>query len=120
MAAPKRPSLTNLAVQKPAAAAAPAEPPASNTAPADPAPRAATTRKPVPRRSHPDVKTVQVRINRRGWAALRRLADEKDEDGVSLESLMVEALNDVLLKHGQPPIVERRTGKHGTEGPEGE
>lgn len=120
MAAPKRPSLTNLAVQKPApaTAVAPAEPTASSPGPAAPAAPPPAPRAPVPRRSPPDMKTVQVRINRRGWAALRRVAD--DHEGMTLESLMVEALNDVLLKYGQPPIVERRTGERGTEGREEE
>lgn len=121
MAAPKRPSLTNLAVQKPVpvAASAPlAEPTASSPAPAAPAAALAAPRTPVPRRSPQDMKTVQVRINRRGWATLRRVAD--DHEGMTLESLMVEALNDVLLKYGQPPIVERRAGERGTEGREEE
>ncbi|TGD93753.1 hypothetical protein EU555_33200 [Methylobacterium nonmethylotrophicum] len=56
---------------------------------------------------------MQVRINKRGWSTLRNLASDRD---MPLEALMVEALNDVLLKHGQPPIVERRTGERGTEG----
>lgn len=121
MAAPKRPSLSHLAVQKPAPAAAAVAAPEAAGAEVSAAPTltnsAATPRSPVPRRSPPDMKTVQVRINKRGWSALRNLASERD---LSLEALMVEALNDVLLKHQQPPIVERRTGERGTEGAEGE
>lgn len=120
MAPPKRPSLSHLAVQKPtpaAAAAAPAGQTASSPVPDAPAAAPAAPRTPVPRRSPQDMKTVQVRINRRGWSALRRLAEDNE---TVLEALMVEALNDVLLKYQQPPIVERRVGKRGTEGTEEE
>lgn len=118
MAAPKRPTLTHLAVPK-------AVPPAPQVE-AAPAPSAEAVpqvapvggkRVPTPRRAPQDMKTVQVRINKRGWMALRNLASDRD---LSLEALMVEALNDALLKHQQPPIVERRTGERGTEGIEAE
>lgn len=114
MAAPKRPSLTNLAVPKPTPAAAvqPAEPTTLSSTPTATAAVPAVPRTPVPRRSPPDMKTVQVRINRRGWSELRRLAEDNE---TVLEALMVEALNDVLLKYQKPPIVERRVGKRGTE-----
>lgn len=120
MAAPKRPTLTHLAVPKapppaPHVEAAPAPAPS-----AEAMPQAAQTggkRVPTPRRAPQDMKTVQVRINKRGWMALRNLASDRD---LSLEALMVEALNDALLKHQQPPIVERRTGERGTEGIEAE
>ena len=109
---PKRPSLVHLAVPKADAATAQAE-----TQPATPEPTPpqakASPRVPTPRRSPQDLKTVQVRINKRGWMALRNLASDRD---LSLEALMVEALNDALLKHQQPPIVERRAGERGTEG----
>ena len=116
MVAPKRPTLTHLAVPKtvPAALQIEAASPAAETAPA---PISASPRVPTPRRAPQDMKTVQVRINKRGWMALRNLASDRD---LSLEALMVEALNDALLKHSQPPIVERRTGERGTEGAESE
>lgn len=52
-----------------------------------------------------DIKTMQVRVNRSGWIEMTRLAQDLD---IALESLMVEAFNDVLLKHRKPPLVERR------------
>lgn len=120
MAAPKRPTLTHLAVPK-AAQPAPQVEAASVPAPTAEAPTQAASsaakRVPTPRRAPQDMKTVQVRINKRGWMALRNLASDRD---LSLEALMVEALNDALLKHQQPPIVERRAGERGTEGIEAE
>ena len=111
MAAPKRPTLTHLAVPKaaqpaPQVEAAPAQAQPVEATPQAPAP--AGKRVPTPRRAPQDMKTVQVRINKRGWMALRNLASDRD---LSLEALMVEALNDVLLKYQQLPIVERRTGE---------
>ena len=67
---------------------------------------------PTPRRALPDMKTVQVRINKQGWKTLRDLAADNE---TSLEALMVEALNDVLLKNQRPPIVQRRMGERGSE-----
>lgn len=75
----------------------------------EPAP---TPKDPSPRRAAPDLKTVQVRINKQGWKALRDLAADNE---TSLEALMVEALNDVLLKNQRPPIVQRRMGERGNE-----
>jgi len=120
MAAPKRPTLTHLAVPKAAPPAPQIEAAAAPAPSAEPPPEAAPAggkRVPTPRRAPQDMKTVQVRINKRGWMTLRNLASDRD---LSLEALMVEALNDALLKHQQPPIVERRTGERGTEGIETE
>lgn len=91
MAAPKRPSLSNLVERKPAA-----EPEARAEASPDRAPPA-----PAPT----DIKTMQVRVSRAGWLEMTRLAQDLD---VPLEALMCEAFNDVLTKHGKPPVVERR------------
>ncbi|WP_238232475.1 hypothetical protein [Methylobacterium thuringiense] len=52
-----------------------------------------------------DLKTMQVRVNRAGWLEMTRLAQDRD---MPLETLMVEAFNDVLTKHQKPPVVERR------------
>lgn len=100
MAAPKRPTLSSIIEPKskppepqPAASA---EPPAG----AEPvAPDAIPTAGPA------DLKTMQVRVNRAGWLEMSRLAQDRD---VPLETLMVEAFNDVLTKHRKPPVVERR------------
>lgn len=119
MAAPKRPTLTHLAVPKATQPAIQVEAAPTATPSAEARPQAAPggKRVPTPRRAPQDMKTVQVRINKRGWMALRNLASDRD---LSLEALMVEALNDALLKHQQPPIVERRAGERGTEGIEAE
>ena len=52
-----------------------------------------------------DLKTMQVRVNRAGWVEMSRLAQDLD---IPLERLMVDAFNDVLVKHRKPPVVERR------------
>lgn len=112
MSKPARGSLASMAVPK-----AVAPPPASTPAVAVSAAEAsqetvAQPAGPAPRRAPADMKTVQVRINKQGWRALRDLASDND---TSLEALMVEALNDVLLKNQKPPIVQRRVGERGLE-----
>ena len=91
MAAPKRPSLSNLVERKPAPEPERQDDAAPERAPPAPAPT--------------DIKTMQVRVSRAGWLEMTRLAQDLD---VPLEGLMVEAFNDVLVKHGKPPVVERR------------
>ena len=100
MAAPKRPTLSSIVEPKsrpleavPAARTEP--PPAAEPASADPIPTAGPA----------DLKTMQVRVNRAGWLEMSRLAQDRD---MPLETLMVEAFNDVLTKHRKPPVVERR------------
>lgn len=92
MAAPKRPSLSNLVEKK-------AEPPAPPAAVSQAEAPAVKSSGPV------DLKTMQVRVNRSGWLEMSRLAQDLD---IPLEELMVEAFNDVLTKHKKPPVVERR------------
>ena len=48
-------------------------------------------------------KTVLVRMNAEGWRALKMLAVEKD---TTVNALAVEALNDLLKKHGKRSIVK--------------
>lgn len=98
MAAPKRPNLMGLVESK-----------------ARPDPVAATQTQPEVEQDSPqadppaagpsDLKTMQVRVNRAGWLEMSRLAQDRD---MPLETLMVEAFNDVLSKHRKPPVVERR------------
>ncbi|MCJ2109995.1 hypothetical protein MKK64_01995 [Methylobacterium sp. E-025] len=107
----RRGSLASMAVPK----AITAPEPETAQAPAESPKGAPSPKSPTPRRAPGDVKTVQARINKQGWKALRDLAADRE---VSLEALMVDALNDHLLKHKQPPIVQRRTGERGTEGGE--
>lgn len=96
MATPKRPNLMGL-VESKARPAEPAEPqgqPAQSHEDAEP-----------PSAGPSDLKTMQVRVNRAGWLEMSRLAQDRD---MPLETLMVEAFNDVLTKHRKPPVVERR------------
>ena len=115
MSKPARGSLASMAVPK-AVASPPAQVQADTSAaplPSNDAAREAPKPiAPVPRRVAADLKTVQVRINKLGWRALRDLASDND---TSLEALMVEALNDLLLKNQKPPIVQRRVGERGQE-----
>lgn len=110
MSKPARGSLASMAVPK----AVPASPSPAAVAPATEPQRerASPPAAAAPRRAAGDMKTVQVRINKAGWRALRDLASDND---TSLEALMVEALNDVLLKNQRPPIVQRRVGERGQE-----
>jgi hypothetical protein len=48
-------------------------------------------------------KTVLVRTNAEGWRALKMLAVEND---TTVNALAVEALNDLLKKHGKRSIVK--------------
>ncbi len=79
------------------------EPPASPKP--ETAPEAADPKVEAPQASAADLKTMQVRVNRAGWLEMSRLAQDLD---IPLETLMVEAFNDVLTKHRKPPVVERR------------
>lgn len=99
MAAPKRPTLSSIVEPK----SRPPEP--ASAAPADA--RIATEAPAVepPQAGPADLKTMQVRVNRAGWLEMSRLAQDRD---IPLETLMVEAFNDVLTKHQKPPVVERR------------
>ena len=96
MAGPVRPKLNSFVEKK-------APPPAAAAAElAD----AESTREAEPPAAPPsDLKTMQVRVNRAGWVEMSRLAQDLD---IPLERLMVDAFNDVLVKHRKPPVVERR------------
>ncbi|MCJ2086240.1 hypothetical protein MKK88_09560 [Methylobacterium sp. E-005] len=110
MSKPARGSLASMAVPK--AVSSSAAPAVSTPAAEAPRQEASQPAEPTPRRAPVDMKTVQVRINKAGWKALRDLGDDNDK---SLEALMVEALNDVLLKYKKPPVVQRRVGERGQE-----
>jgi hypothetical protein len=49
-----------------------------------------------------DVRGLLIRVNAAGLRALRQLALDQDR---TLQSVGIEALNDVLRKHGAKPIV---------------
>ena len=55
------------------------------------------------RRTPAAFKGVLVRINEAGWRSLKILAAEQ---GSTLNALAVEALNDLLQKHGKKACVE--------------
>ena len=100
MAAPKRPTLSSIVEPKGrprelAPTPRVEQPPATEAADIDTIPTAGPA----------DLKTMQVRVNRAGWLEMSRLAQDRD---MPLETLMVEAFNDVLTKHRKPPVVERR------------
>jgi hypothetical protein len=50
-----------------------------------------------------EIKGIMTRVNPEGWRALRMLALDL---GVPLQSLCVEAFNDLLRKHRRPAVVE--------------
>lgn len=100
-----RPSLTSLSdrlAPKAAAARPPAEPTAAAAAePQDPEPAA-----PPLAEGPRDLKTMMCRVNRAGWQEMSRLSIELDRN---LEDLLIEACNDLLVKNGHPPVIEKRS-----------
>lgn len=52
-----------------------------------------------------DYKTAMMRINRVGWQELSFLSTTLDRP---LEELLVEAANDLLVKYGKSPVIEKR------------
>lgn len=71
--------------------AAPAAP-AAHRAPESDAPR--------------DFKTMMCRVNRAGWQEMSRLAIDRDRN---LEDLIIEACNDLLVREGFSPVIEKRS-----------
>ncbi|AWB26188.1 hypothetical protein DA075_35550 (plasmid) [Methylobacterium currus] len=91
---PTRAALTSLVEPKATpAAAAPAQAEMGEQVAAKPAPGPS------------DLKTMQVRVNRAGWVEFSRLAQDLD---ITLEQLMVDAMNEALRRNGKPPVMERR------------
>ncbi len=57
---------------------------------------------PARRKSQPDGrKGILVRARPEAWKALKQVALDGE---TTLQDLMIEAINDVLQKHGKPPI----------------
>lgn len=100
MAKPARGTLTSLV--EPKASPAPLAPLAPLAAEAE-GQDATAAEKPAPGPS--DLKTMQVRVNRAGWIEYSRLAQDLD---ITLEQLMVDAMNETLRRNGRPPVMERR------------
>lgn len=65
-----------------------------------------------PRDAARDYKTVMARINRNGWAELRRLSIDLDKPA---EDLLIEALNELLARHNRPALIEKRRASDSTD-----
>jgi antitoxin-like ribbon-helix-helix protein len=65
--------------------------------------RSARARRSLPKSAEREFRGLLVRVNPAGLKELRRLAVDTDR---TLQSLAVEALNDVLTKNGRWPIIE--------------
>jgi hypothetical protein len=92
----KRPSLADLATKKP-----------TQEQRAEPAPERAT--EDAPRRgAQPDGrKGILIRVAPEGWRQLRDLAAELTLDTgqqVTMQSLITDAINDLLKQHKRPPV----------------
>lgn len=60
------------------------------------------------------IKTILLRISEPGWRELRLLSMDT---GKPVDSLLIEAANDLLARHGRPAVVEKRLPrKPGGEG----
>lgn len=110
MSKPPRPSLSSLsdrlapksaaATQRPASAEETGEarqeredaPASAQRASADAGPR--------------DYKTMMARVNRAGWQEMSRLAIDRDRN---LEDIIIEACNDLLVREGFSPVIEKRS-----------
>ena len=53
-----------------------------------------------------DFKTMMCRVNRAGWQEMSRLAIDVDRN---LEDLLIEACNDLLVRKGYSPVIEKRS-----------
>lgn len=112
MARRSRPSLTSL-TPRPQDPRPEARPQEARPQVADPRPLPLSTTPPRPepaRGASGGPRLMQLWVNAPGFAELSRLAEER---GVPVEALGVEALNDLLIKHRRPPVVEGKTARPG-------
>lgn len=110
MSKPPRASLSSLsdrlAPKSAAAAARPASADETVGTQQEQAPAAASsTRRPAPEGPR-DYKTMMCRVNRAGWQEMSRLAIDRDRN---LEDLIIEACNDLLVREGFSPVIEKRS-----------
>jgi hypothetical protein len=98
MSKPPRPSLSGRSSAKSAAT----EPPAA--AGTDDQAEAASA--PAPADALRDFKTMMCRVNRAGWREMSRLAIDRDR---TLEDLIIEACNALLVREGLSPVIEKRS-----------
>ena len=92
----KRTSLSNLGDRIMKKGAAPQEP--------EPAPGPDETihEMPTPKAGKKEVrKGILVRARPEAWKALKQVALDRE---ITLQDLMIEAINDALVKHGKPPV----------------
>lgn len=102
MSKPPRPSLSGLSSRlAPKSAAAP--PAAGETVDQAEAPPVAGN---APAAGPRDFKTMMCRVNRAGWQEMSRLAIEQDRN---LEDLIIEACNELLVREGFSPVIEKRS-----------
>lgn len=110
MSKPPRPSLSSLSDRLAPKSAAAAQRPAPADETSDPrqepetAP-ASPTRAP-PAEGPRDFKTMMCRVNRAGWQEMSRLAIDRDRN---LEDIIIEACNDLLVREGFSPVIEKRS-----------
>lgn len=97
----KKPSFANLGARlAPKATAAPAAEPLAIMETAAQAEVTAT--KAAKAKSQPDGRRgILVRARPEAWKALKLVALDRE---VTLQDVMTEAINDVLAKHGRPPV----------------
>lgn len=109
MSKPPRPSLSSLSdrlAPKSGAAASP-RPPTPDAPSAAPEGQEPVAPPPAEAEAGPrDFKTMMCRVNRAGWQEMSRLAIDVDRN---LEDLIIEACNDLLVRRGYSPVIEKRS-----------
>ena len=110
MSKPPRPSLSSLSDRLAPKTAAASQRPASADEPAgarqDPEAATAPTARAPAADGPRDFKTMMCRVNRAGWQEMSRLAIDRDRN---LEDLIIEACNDLLVREGFSPVIEKRS-----------
>lgn len=100
MSKPPRPSLSSLSDRLAPKSAASAPRPTAEAAEVE------AEAAPAPPAGPRDFKTMMCRVNRAGWQEMSRLAIEQDRN---LEDLIIEACNDLLVREGFSPVIEKRS-----------
>ena len=95
----KKPSFANLGARLSAKPAEVAAEPRTNTAEPPREPEAAGSS--APTRQADGRKGILVRARPEAWKALKMVALDGER---TLQDVMTEAINDVLTKHGKPPV----------------
>lgn len=107
MSKPPRASLSSLSDRLAPKSAAPTPRPAASDAAGETEERAGPSAARAPEADAPrDFKTMMCRVNRAGWQEMSRLAIDRDRN---LEDLIIEACNDLLVREGFSPVIEKRS-----------